>query len=179
MPEEEADVLARAVDGDASAFEVLVQQYAPRVWRLAVRMVGAADAPDATQEAFVAAWQALGRFRPRQPFAPWLMTIATNRCLNRLRSRKRSRLSTIEDVHFKLRDEAPMPDEQWEREEQKAALEVALHELPETPMAIVTLHYMEGIPCAEIARLLGMQESAVKVALFRARQKLREILRRT
>jgi RNA polymerase sigma-70 factor (ECF subfamily) len=178
-PPDETELVLRAQARDAGAFEDLVSRHAPRVWRLAHRMVGGTDAADVVQQTFIAAWQALDRFRAGESFAPWLMTIATHRCLNCLRSRKRSRAEALDLVHYRVADPGADPGDRVERQEQAAMLAQAVDALPATAAAIVTLHYMEAMSCAQIGEVLGMQESAVKVALFRARGKLRDILNKT
>lgn len=174
MTDEEA-LLRRAQGGDARAFEPLVAGHAPRVWRLACRMVGQSDAAEVVQQTFLAAWEALPRFRPGEPFAPWLMTIATHRCLNVLRGRKRSRTQAMDEW---LLDPGSGPEAEVERRDLARRVRAAVSELPATAAAIVGLHYDEGLTCAEIGGILGMGESAVKVALFRARGKLRDILKK-
>lgn len=180
-PERDEATLARqAAAGDAAAFESLVAAYQSRVWRIAMRMLGnAQDAQDAVQDAFVSAWRALDRFKPGQPFGPWIVTIATHRCLNVLRSRKRSRVDEMDEERLIAHaDPAADPELAWERRERAEVLRGAMEHLAPGPLAIVVLHYTEDLPCARIGEMLGMSESAVKVALFRARAKLRDILSR-
>jgi RNA polymerase sigma-70 factor (ECF subfamily) len=180
---DEKALVLQAQGGDATAFESLLRQYQGRCWRLAVRMLGSGhDANDVLQESFLAAWQALGRFRHDSAFAPWLLTIVSHRCLNALRSRRRSRsdsLDELEGVVQPVSSEADAdPVVAWERHETAEKLQRAIDELPPGPKAIVVLHYTEGLGCQAIANMLGMGESAVKVSLFRARGKLRETLAR-
>jgi RNA polymerase sigma-70 factor (ECF subfamily) len=168
LDQDESGLMARAQAGDMAAFEALVQIYAPRAWRLAARLVGPSDAPDVVQQAFVSAWQALPRFRAGQPFWPWLSTIASNRALNHLRSRK-----VQDEPPASLADPAMGPEGLAVQADRARHVRAAVEQLPATARTIVTLHYQEDMSVADIGRTLGMGESAVKVALFRARQKLR------
>jgi RNA polymerase sigma-70 factor (ECF subfamily) len=177
VPErDEATLVRAAAGGDASAFEALVAAWQGRAWRIAMRMLGhPADAQDAVQEAFVSAWRALDRFRQGQSFGPWLVTIVTHRCLNMLRTRKRSRVDPVEED--RVADPKAGPEAVVERRERVRMLEEAMRHLAPNSLAIVVLHYAEDMPCARIGETLGMSEAAVKVALFRARARLRDILR--
>lgn len=175
---DERTLVARAAAGDAAAFEGLVRAHHARAWRVALRMLGnAADAQDAVQESFVAAYQALPRFRVGQPFVPWLITIVTRRCLNTLRGRQRRPVGAL-DERIAAPDAWGDPARASERREAEAALQAALATLGEVARAVVVLYYTEGLPCARIGEALDMSESAVKVALFRARGRLRECLKR-
>ncbi|RBL80186.1 RNA polymerase subunit sigma-70, partial [Streptomyces cavourensis] len=81
--------VVRAGEGDEEAFEVLVRRHSPAMLQLAMRLLGdRADAEDAVQDAFVSAWRKLPEFRRDAAFSTWLHRIVTNRCLNRLRSRR-------------------------------------------------------------------------------------------
>lgn len=171
---DEPALVREACAGDKVAFEALVRAFAPRVWRTAVRMVGVSDAPDAVQDAFVSAYRGLGRFRVGEPFGPWLMAIATNTCLNALRSRRRAPVP-VETLPATALDD---PEREVQRREQERLVQAAITRLADVPRAVVVLHYTEGYGCAQIGDMLGMTEGAVKVALFRARGRLRELLRK-
>lgn len=169
---DETSLVARACAGDEGAFEALVSAYAPRLWRVAARMVGASDAPDAVQDAFLAAYRALPRFRAGEPFGPWLMAIATHRCLNVLRSRSRAPVP----METPLAVSGDDPTRVVQERDQERRLHAAIHRLGDVPRAVIVLHYTEGLGCAQIGDMLGMSEGAVKVALFRARGRLRDLL---
>lgn len=177
VPErDEKTLVTAAAGGDTAAFEALVTAWQGRAWRLAMRMLGnGADAQDAVQEAFVSAWRGLDRFRDGQAFGPWIMTIVTRRCLNMLRSRKRSRVDDVDAGQ--LVDRTSVVEAGLERIERDRMLAGALRHLAPQALAVVVLHYSEDLPCARIAQMLEMSESAVKVTLFRARAKLRDILK--
>lgn len=166
---DDAGVARRAREGDPRAFEELVVRHQRRVWRLALRLVGSpADADDAAQEAFLTVYRTLDRYDPALPFGPWLVTLTTRVCLNWLRTRRRRPAEPLEEAE----DPSPGPHGEAERRE----LRRAVQGLDDIPRAVVALHYGEGMTCAEIGEALGMSAGAVKVALFRARTKLRRAL---
>lgn len=176
---DEMELASAAVRGDASAFEALLAAYQHRAWCVAIRMLGnAPDAQDAVQDAFLAAWRAIDRFHPHQPFGPWIVTIVAHRCLNVLRGRKRVSFEPLEaPQRFLSADATSDPEAAVERNERSAVLRAAMRHLSPAATAIVVLHYAEDMTCARIGDVLGMAESAVKVALFRARARLRDIMR--
>jgi RNA polymerase sigma-70 factor (ECF subfamily) len=169
MVDDEARLVALARSGHAEAFAHLVLRHQVRVYRIALRMLGnPADAEDAAQEAFLAAWRGLDRFRFDSSFSTWLQRIVVNRCLNVLRARR----STPEQPA----DHEPVaiggPQEAVEVYEQMAALRRALQRLTPEQRAAFVLRYLEGCTLEEIARVLGISLSAVKSRLHRARAEL-------
>lgn len=169
-------LVRRAQAGDLGAFEELVLATQGRILRLCLRMLGGADAAqDVAQETFLSAYSKLAQLDPDRSPLPWLTTVATRLCLNRLRSQQRTRISELpEGAEFAASE--PQPDASWLRRESQAELHAALLLLPETPRAVVVLHYLEEWSCKQIAEALGMTESNVKVTLLRARERLRKLL---
>ena len=184
-PAWESECAARARRGDAAAFDRLVEAYAGRIhahlWRI-VR--NREDAEDLAQETFLRAYRALARFDARRPFRSWLYTIATNVGLNALRTRSRRLQPDSLDasgVDGRPLREAASPRREEQREaveqsERRARLEAAIDQLPPRAAALVRLHYTEDMPLREAGEVVGLGESAAKVALFRARKQLRELL---
>ncbi len=141
------------------------------LWRLGTRLLGSpSEAQDLVQETFVAALRGLERFQPGRPLRPWLVTIATRLGLNMLRTRRRRPSEPLEED---LPDPGSGPAGEVERRLELERLMAAVSTLEAVPRAIVVLHYCEEMSCAEIGAVLEMTESAVKVALFRARERLR------
>src|SRR5437870_2763274 len=108
----EPDIIAAARRGDANAFTLLVQRYQSPVYNLAHRLLGdASEADDAAQETLVRVYTQLWRYDARQHFAPWLMSIATHFCMDRLRRRKHVGASLDDDVLKEtLATEQPEPE---------------------------------------------------------------------
>ncbi len=167
----ERELVLAAQQGSAPALEQIVRLHQEGLWRLGNRLLGSpSEAQDLVQETFVSALRGLARFQAGRPLRPWLVTIATRLGLNMLRTRRRARLEPFESD---VADASPEPSVEVERRLEMERLMAAVGTLEAIPRAIVVLHYSEEMTCGEIGAVLEMTESAVKVALFRARERLR------
>lgn len=170
------DALARrAAAGDERAFERLVAAHAPFVYNVARRVLGSdADADDAAQEAFVRAWRGLPGFDHRSAFRTWLYRIAVRACLDRRpgMARRLAELAAEPDAP----DGAPPPERAAERGDARRRVRAAVDALPDAQRLLVTLHYLEELRYDEVAALTGMPLGSLKVALHRARARLRAAL---
>jgi RNA polymerase sigma-70 factor (ECF subfamily) len=167
------DALVRAaVGGDVGAFETLYRANVRRVHAVVWRLTGgnAARAEELTQEAFVRAWQALGKFRFQSAFATWLHRLAVNTALMDLRARRAG-----EDMETD--DEALADMDSGDRASQRIALgidlERAVASLPPRARAVLVLYDVEGWKHEEIATELNMAVGSSKAQLHRARRLLR------
>jgi RNA polymerase sigma-70 factor (ECF subfamily) len=172
-PLEPGDALVRsAAAGDVAAFEVLYRQNLRRVHAVVWRLVGGNDAraEELTQEAFVRAWQALGKFRFQSAFGTWLHRLAVNTALMDLRSRRAG-----EDMETD--DEALADMDSGDHASQRIALgidlERAVASLPPRARAVLVLYDVEGWKHEEIATELNMAVGSSKAQLHRARRLLR------
>jgi RNA polymerase sigma factor (sigma-70 family) len=186
---EEASYLDAARRGDLAAFNWLVLRYQTRVYNLCYRMLSDPDAAaDATQEAFLSAYKAIGRFKGEQ-FRTWLMRIATNGCLDVLRSRKR-RPTTSLDAHTsdaEGEDIDPLPiadlDPSIDPESRALRLEVAetiqmgLETLGDDQRIALVLVDVQGLSYDEAAIVTGANIGTVKSRINRARTRMRDYLR--
>jgi RNA polymerase sigma factor (sigma-70 family) len=164
------DVVA-AGEGDRVAYGRLVDSTRNLVTAISLAIVR--DLPlseDVAQEAYLEAWQGLGRLRNPTSFLPWLRQLTRNRAHDQLR--RRARQATIE-LDAEHRDPRPDARTQLIAVEEQAALTAALDELPDDAREVVTLFYREGQSVTQVAALLGMSEVAVKKRLQRAREQLR------
>ena len=171
----EAQWIAEARSGDKEAFSNLVEKYQRPVFNVCYRMLGTPTAAeDAAQEAFIRAYQALDRYDPKRSFATWLLSIASNYCIDLLRKKKVNILSMDSDKHAWLTppDPRPCPEKAVSDKEKSALVQSILAELPETDRAAVILQYWHDYSHAEIAETLDLSSSAVKSRLFRARKLL-------
>lgn len=183
-PAWEADCAARARGGDTHAFDRLVDAYTGRIYVHIWRIVRSReDAEDLTQETFIRAYRALARFDTARPFRNWLYTIATNVGLNALRTRSRRLRTTSLDMETedgKPRFEAPSTRldgrDLAELRERRRRVDQAVAQLPPKVAALVRLHYNDEMPLRDAGTIVGLGESAAKVALHRARKRLREML---
>lgn len=173
-PLTDAELAARAAAGDAEAFGLLVDRYAPQVRRVTRAVLPEpADADDAAQEAFLACWRYLGRYDPARPFGPWLIRIAVNAARD-VRRRQRSR--PTEPLAPELALAQAGPDTTTARAELRTNLDRALAGLPERQRLAVVMFDAEGYSHREIATLLGVAEGTVRSDVFHARRALRAAL---
>jgi len=169
MADADTRLVGLARSGDADAFEHLVRQHQVTVYRVALRLLGdPGEAEDAAQEAFLQAWRGLPRFRSSSSFATWLYRIATNRCLNMLRSRRGS-VPLLDEQRAPSQAE---PEERAQVRAQVAALQAALLSLTPEQRAAFVLRHLEGCSHDEIAQVLAISVPAVKSRLHRARVEL-------
>ncbi len=168
-----------AMEGDQDAFAELVYTYQDAVYNLCYRLLyERTEAEDAAQEAFLRAYLNLQRYDPSRSFKTWLLTIASNHCIDRLRRRRLKWLSIEDEVlpNLTLSSDEPEPEDVSIMNEQSAALQSILGELSPDYRAAVVLRYWYDYSYNEIADILDTTESAIKSRLFRARQILAEKL---
>lgn len=179
---EEIELIKKAAKGDPSAFEALMLQYQTPVYNLCYRMVGnGEDAADMTQETFLKAWKHLHGFHMESAFSTWLYRLASNTCLDLLRSKKRKPTISIvqedengEEMTFDPVDPAPQPDELMILKEERQLLQAALLSLDQQQRAILTLRVVNDMSYEEIGSILQLKEGTVKSRLARARENLRK-----
>jgi RNA polymerase sigma-70 factor (ECF subfamily) len=174
-PLSDATMVARARDGDTHAFEAIVRRYQRPIYRLAVRMLyDTGEAEDVTQEVFVTAWRRLPEIHDDKAIRPWLYRIATNRCLNLLRSRKP--VAPLFEEVIPETSPAASPEARAEAHERLVALRLALDRLTAEQRACWLLREMEELSYAEIAGILHTTPQAVRGRLARARAELGEAM---
>ena len=174
MAELDEDVVwvARCLRGDLTAFESIVARYQRVVFSVALRMVGSyEDALDATQNAFIRAYEGLDTYDPDRRFFSWLYRIVVNECLNLRRARRPT--DTLPESEP---SEEPGPLQLVEAAEQSVWIEAALVKLSEEHRLVVVLRHFADLSYAEIADVVGVPEKTVKSRLFAARQRLAELL---
>ncbi|MFN2115384.1 MAG: RNA polymerase sigma factor [Anaerolineae bacterium] len=160
--------------GDRDAFEQLVEAYSKPVYNLAFRMLGnGRDAEDASQEAFLRAYRALGSYDRSRPFSTWLLSITAHHCIDRLRRRKGNEISLDGLPTWRWVPAATIdPERSAERADQADRVRQLLDDLPESYRLVVVLRYWHDLGYSEIASVIGESESAVKSRLHRARRQL-------
>ena len=175
--QDELALIERCRKGDLGAFEELYRTHAGRLYSVALRLVGnPADAEDLLQEIFLAAHRKLDTFRGESSLGTWLYRLATNLCLDHLRSRTgRSR-----HVTDSIDDEPGLFDVATsslaEQTVTRMDLERALARLPEGCRSAFVLHDVEGLEHREVAEILGVAEGTSKSQVHKARLKLRKML---
>jgi RNA polymerase sigma-70 factor (ECF subfamily) len=161
--------------GDQGAFGDLVRAYQSAVYNLCYRMLGErGEAEDAAQEAFLRAYAHLDRYDGDRSFRTWVLSIASNHCIDRLRKRRLTWLSLDESLppHPALASDAEEPEDAVIHTERNQAIQAMLAELTPEYRAAVVLRYWYDMSYTEIAEMLMTTESAIKSRLFRARQVL-------
>ena len=172
----DAVLLRRSGGGDAGAFELFLHRHRDAVWRYLVTLTGdAADADDAFQETFVAAWRGSAGFHGENGARAWLLTIARH-VVTRSRRRHAGEPATFESVD-ELADaagwgDAEAPDLRVERREARETLRRALDRLDPADREVILLRDLEDIDGDEAAAMLGITSPALKSRLHRARLRL-------
>ena len=180
---DEQALIRQAQQGDIHAFNALVLAYQDRVYNLAYHIL--ADAPaadDAAQEAFIAAFRAIGSFRGGS-FKSWLLRIVTNACYDELRRRKRRPADSLEDLLPESPDLPPQltsdeenPEDHAQRQELSRGIEDCIRALPDPFRLLVVLRDVEDLDYQTIAGMTGLELGTVKSRLSRARARLRDCL---
>lgn len=179
---EPEDLPAKAAAGEPDAFGQLMQATKGDLYRFIRTYVGdGEEAYDLVQEAYTAAWLAIGRYDPARPFEAWLRTIALNKCRDWSRRRAVRRvvrgvmgLDTPEAAA--VGDDAPGGETRLDDQRRAARLRQALTELPDALKTPLLLASLEGRSHADIAALLGVTPKAVETRIARARRKLSDAL---
>jgi len=171
----------RTLAGQREAFDELVRRYQHRVYGLCRKMLGNPDAAaDAAQETFVRAFAKLDLFDPERNFRAWLLTIATNTCINLASRRPRAEASLETEGYdgeaLDVADGAPGPGGEVESQELRHRVEDAVRALPATYRQVAILRHVVGLKYEEIAEATGLPLGTVKTHLFRAKRHLREAL---
>jgi RNA polymerase sigma-70 factor (ECF subfamily) len=176
MPQEVADLVTAAKDGDREAFDELVRVTYAETYTLALRLTGdEEDARDVVQEAYLRAFRGLKRFRGDAQFSTWMYRITANCAATQLGRRSKHRhVELDESVSVADLDPQIDPAARADANELRERLSEALEHLPPRLRAVVVLRDIYDLPHEAIAAELGISESAAKVRLHRARKKLRE-----
>ena len=180
MDRQEQNWIAAAQTGDQDAFEQLVRLYEKRVYALTSRMCrNPADAEEAAQEAFLAAWQGLPFFRGDASFSTWLYRLASNACVDVLRREVRHQAAASlddEDSAIDLPDGSLSPHDEAERSELRQQIEDGLAALPPDYRQVLILRELHQRSYDEIADILSLDLGTVKSRINRGRKRLRKIL---
>ncbi|GAB4575012.1 MAG: sigma-70 family RNA polymerase sigma factor [Anaerolineae bacterium] len=183
-PNEQA-LIERLQAGDQAAYAEMVETYAPRIYNLALRLMGdEAAAEDVLQETFLNAFKAIDRFEGRSQLGTWLYRIAHNTALMQLRKKEPTTFSLESPVETEDGEELPrqffdfccLPERELLSEEALQELRAAIDELPDSLRVVFVLRELEGLSTQETADELGLSVPAVKTRLMRARLALRERL---
>lgn len=176
----ERELIARLQKRDEVAFEELIRQYEKKVYTLCFRMCGnSEDAEEAAQDAFLALWRGIDRFRQESSLSTWIYRLATNACIDTLRRRKKQSGSVSlddEELFVDAVDTSPQPQETVEHRETQKLLQEGLSALPEEYRKVLILREIEGLSYTEIAESASIELGTVKSRISRGRSLLRNFL---
>jgi RNA polymerase sigma-70 factor, ECF subfamily len=184
---EELALVEAAQKGDVGAFEQLIKRYDRNVFRIAQHITqNREDAEDVVQDAFIKAYRNLAQFQGNSKFYTWLVRIAVNEALMKLRRRKTAKtVSLDEDVETEegsmpreVADWGPNPEQLYDQSELGQILQKTIQALPESFRTVFVLRDIEQMSTEETAEMLNLSVPAVKSRLLRARLQLRERLNR-
>lgn len=177
---DERELIARLQKRDEAAFEELIRQYEKKVYTLCFRMCGnSEDAEEAAQDAFLALWRGIDRFRQESSLSTWIYRLATNACIDTLRRRKKQSGSVSlddEELFVDAVDTSPQPQETVEHREAQKLLQEGLAALPEEYRKVLILREIEGLSYTEIAESASIELGTVKSRISRGRSLLRNFL---
>ncbi len=182
--EDEGALVAAAKAGNTTAFEELVNRYEHKIFRLAQNITqNREDAEDVMQEAFLKSFSNLDRFQGNSRFYTWLVRIAVNEALMKLRKRRPNQVSLDEPVETEedsmpreIEDWGPSPEQRYAQTQLQEILSGAIAELDPAFRIVFLLRDVEELSTEETAELLGLSVPAVKSRLLRARLRLRQRL---
>jgi len=173
---QEHDLVRRAKQGDRGAFGEIVNCHQRAIFNVAYRLLdNVHDAEDATQEAFIRAYQFFDKFDPDRPLVPWLRRIAVNVCWNRLEGQKAA--SPLDDEMLPARDPNPSPEALTALHDRDYRIRFELDHLPVRYRLVIELRHFQDLSYEEIAKQLKRPLSDIKSDLFRARKLLAERLK--
>ena len=182
---EEMVLVTAAKAGDVGAFEELVRRYDRNVFRIAQHITqNREDAEDVVQDAFLKAYENLPQFQMQSKFYTWLVRIAVNEALMKLRRRRPERMVSLDEevrteedsMPREIADWSPNPEQQYNQAELKDILGKTIQGLPPSFRTVFVLRDVEGLSTEETAEALNLSIPAVKSRLLRARLQLRERL---
>ena len=174
------EVVERARAGDPAAFNEVVTAYRRRIFGTIARLIGRPeDVEDVAQEAFLRLYFSLDQLRSPEVFEPWLYRLTVNAALDYLRKRKKrrleSRVADLSDIQVTMADAAAGTSIQFE-EHQRARIRETVDSLlsgvSEEDRMLLTLKEVEGLTLKELEKVYNVNENALKVRLFRARQRV-------
>jgi len=173
------ELIQRARDGDHAAFNQVVQAYRKRILGTVARLIGRIeDVEDVGQEVFLRLYFSLDQLRTPEVFEPWLYRLTVNACYDHLRRQRRrgeSRMADLSEHQVVMADAVAGRKNQMEADRRKRITETVgalLGAVSEQDRILLTLKEIEGLSLKELEKVYGVNENALKVRLFRARQRV-------
>ena len=183
--DEDKQLVSRTQSGDAAAFDELVVKYTPRLYGLVYNMTSNhEDTNDLLQDVFSKAYKAIRGFRGKSSFYTWIHSIAVNMTLNFLKKRGRRFHLSLDDVDASIQNDKEFleltatssPVREADLAELQRRLNEAMMKLSDEHRAVVTMFHIQGMPHAEISKILNVSEGTVRSRLFYANRQLQNYL---
>lgn len=181
----DSELVARTQSGDPRAFDELVRRYTPRLYGLVYNMTSNhEDTNDMLQDIFAKAYRAIKGFQGKSSFYTWMHTIAVNMTINFLKKRGRRYNLSLNDVDAGVENDPEFieatssndPHRETNLKELQQRLNEAMMKLSHEHRTVVTMFDIQGMPHAEIAKILGISEGTVRSRLFYAHRQLQNYL---
>jgi len=166
------------LEGNSTAFSYIVERHRNKAYNLAFRMCGShEEAEELAQDSFLKAYRSLKSFKMKSSFSTWLYRIVYNTTISQLRAKKKGILS-LEDFPADATDfiGTNTSEEEAEKEYRNSLVNFALQKISEDERGLISLYYYDEMSTDEISEVTGISKSNIKVKLFRARQKMLEII---
>lgn len=170
--------IGKVIDGNINAFSHIVNRHKDHSFNLALRICGnREEAEEIAQDAFMKAFRSLKSFKMKSSFSTWLYRIVYNTAISLVRTRKKGVLS-LDEFPADAKDFIGnnQSEEEAEAEYRNSLVNFALQKISEEERGLITLYYYEEMSADEISEITGITKSNIKVKLFRARQKMTEII---
>ena len=183
--DEDQTLVARTQSGEAAAFDQLVVKYTPRLYSLVYNMTSNhEDTNDLLQDIFAKAYRSIRGFRGKSSFYTWIHSISVNMTLNFLKKRGRRYHLSLDDVDASIQNDKEFleltatssPVREVDLSELQRRLNEAMMKLSDEHRAVVTMFHIQGMPHAEISKILGVSEGTVRSRLFYANRQLQNYL---
>ncbi len=183
--DEDSKLVARTQEGDVAAFDDLVVKYTPRLYGLVYNMTSNhEDTNDLLQDVFSKAYKSIRGFRGKSSFYTWIHSIAVNMTLNFLKKRGRRFNLSLDDVDASIQNDkefleltqSSSPVREADLSELQVRLNEAMMKLSDEHRAVVTMFHIQGMPHAEISKILQVSEGTVRSRLFYANRQLQNYL---
>ncbi len=181
----DVQLVARTQEGDPTAFDTLIRKYQPRLYGLVYNMTSNhEDTGDLLQDIFAKAYRSIKGFRGQSSFYTWLHTVAVNMTINFLKKRGRRYSLSLDDVDSNIQNDKEFleltatsdPVREANLGELQRRLNEAMMKLSNEHRMVVTMFDIQGMPHAEIAKILGISEGTVRSRLFYAHRQLQNYL---
>lgn len=183
--QQDTELIARTQAGDATAFDELIVKYSPRLYGLVYNMTSNhEDTNDLLQDVWAKAYRSINGFRGQSSFYTWIHSIGVNMTINFLKKRGRRHLMSLDDIDNGIQNDKEFleltatssPVREADLSELQKRLNEALQKLSHDHRAVVTMFDIQGMPHAEIAKILGISEGTVRSRLFYAHRQLQNFL---